>query len=277
MSPPQDRVRISPHARKVARELGIDAQTVQGTGPHGAVTAEDIQRAAAGGKPAGAAPADRMRAAIAAAMARSKREIPHYYLGHTIDLEAPLQWLQRTNEDRPIARRILPVAMLVRAVALGLRAYPRLCGWWRDDAFVPSDAVHIGLAVALRGDAGLVNPAVHDADAGDLSALMEKIRDVTQRARAGQLRSSELSDAAITVTNMGDQGVSTVFGVIHPPQVAIIGFGAVVPRPVVVDDRIVAHRVVDVSLSADHRVTDGHLGARFLRHIDKVLQDPESL
>ena len=216
-----------------------------------------------------------MRAAIAAAMSRSKREIPHYYLAHTVDLEPALRWLEARNAAVSIAERVLPVALLVRAVAEALREFPELCGFWKDGGFVPSPGIHVGLAVSLR-DGGLVNPAIHDADQGSLPQLFERILDVTRRARAGQLRSSEFSDAAITITSLGDQGVDAVFGVIHPPQVAIVGFGAIAPRPWVVDDRVEIRRVVTLSLSADHRVSDGHRGGRFLRVVEQHLRAPEN-
>jgi pyruvate dehydrogenase E2 component (dihydrolipoamide acetyltransferase) len=216
-----------------------------------------------------------MRAAIAAAMSRSKREIPHYYLSHTIDLEPALRWLEARNAEVPIAERVLPVALLVRAVARALREFPELCGFWQDGGFVPAPGIHVGLAVSLR-DGGLVNPAIHHADQGSIEQLFERIRDVTRRARAGQLRSSEFSDAAITITSLGDQGVDVVLGVIHPPQVAIVGFGTVAPRPWVVDGRLEVRRVVTVSLSADHRVSDGHRGGRFVRLVEQHLRAPEN-
>lgn len=280
------RVNVAPRARKRAAELGVALERLVGTGPQGAITTEDVERAAATGTtttaPAAppaeptAAPSARalgMRAAIAAAMSRSKREIPHYYLAHTIDLEPALRWLEARNAAVPIAARVLPVALLVRAVARALREFPELCGFWQDGAFVPSPGIHVGLAVSLR-DGGLVNPAIHHADEGSIDQLFERIRDVTRRARAGQLRSSEFSDAAITVTSLGDHGVEAVFGVIHPPQVAIVGFGTVAPRPWVVDGRIEARRLVTVSLSADHRVSDGHRGGRFVRLIEQLLGAP---
>lgn len=270
------RVVASPRARKLAAERGVALEGLMGTGPGGSITAEDVERAAAQGPARGATrpgAATGMRAVIGAAMSRSKREIPHYYLGHTVDLEPALRWLEARNAEVPIGERVLPVALLVRAVARALREVPELCGFWRDDGFVPAPGIHVGVAVALR-DGGLVNPAIHDADRGSLTELFGRIRDVTQRARTGQLRSSELSDAAITVTNLGDQGVDAVFGVIHPPQVAIVGFGAIAPRPWVVDGRIEARRLVTLSLSADHRVSDGHRGARFLRIIERNLQEP---
>ena len=284
MSPPSpeprqarpSRVAAAPRARRLAMELGVDLETVVGTGPRGVVTGDDVERAARVA-PAAASPKQApMRAAIAAAMTRANREIPHYYLAHAVDLEPALQWLERSNASRPVSERVLPIALLVRSIARALVEHPRLCGWYRDDAFVEGPGVHVGLAVALRDDAGLVNPAIHHADRGSLEELMAKIRDVTQRARSGQLRSSELSDATITVTSMGDQGVPTVFGVIHPPQVALVGIGTIAMRPWVVDGAVVPRRVVELTLAADHRVTDGHLGARFLRRVAKILENPES-
>jgi pyruvate dehydrogenase E2 component (dihydrolipoamide acetyltransferase) len=276
---PGIRATVSPRARKRAAELGVTLDGLVGTGPQGSVTAEDVERAAIGpagaveaavvtGRPAG------MRAAIATAMSRSKREIPHYYLGHTVDLEPGLRWLEARNAAVPITERVLPVALLVRAVALALREFPELCGFWQEGGFVASPGIHVGLAVSLR-DGGLVNPAIHHADRGSLFELFERIRDVTRRARAGQLRSSEFSDAAITITSLGDHGVDVVFGVIHPPQVAIVGFGTVAPRAWAVDGRVEARRVVTVSLAADHRVSDGHRGGRFLRLVEQHLRSPD--
>lgn len=277
-APGGPRAKASPRARKLARELGVDLAALTGTGPQGSITADDVQQVAGSRAPAEPAPSTTpltgMRAAIAAAMSRSKREIPHYYLQHTIDLEPGLRWLEERNAAVSITERVLPVALLVRAVALALRDFPDLCGWWRDGGFVPSPGIHVALAVALRGG-GLVNPALRDADQGSLGELFTRIRDVTKRAKAGQLRSSEFSDGAITITSLGDQGVESVLGVIHPPQVAIVGFGAVLSRPWVVDTAIEPRRVVTVTLSADHRVSDGHRGARFLRAVEAQCKEPQ--
>jgi len=270
-------LRISPRARKRASELGVALEHVAGTGPDGAITTEDVERAA-GSTTAPARPPTPtgMRSAIAAAMSRSKREIPHYYLWHSIDLEPALQWLAATNERAPVAERLLPAVLLVRAVALALREFPEFGSAWRDDGAVPPTGIHVGFAVSMR-DGGLVNPALHDTDRGSLVELMQRMRDVTQRARGGGLRASELSDATITITNLGDLGTHGVLGVIHPPQTAIVGFGTIAARPWVVGDAVLVRRVVEVSLSADHRVSDGHRGARFLRAIEAQLQHPEAL
>jgi pyruvate dehydrogenase E2 component (dihydrolipoamide acetyltransferase) len=291
---PSARVMASPAARALATQLHVDLAAIRGTGPEGAVTRDDVQRAAAspaqpaaataGGGPATAAPApppgDRsaaMRAAIGAAMARSKREIPHYYLSTTIDLTSALRWMRRENERRPVTERLLPAALLLKAVALALREVPELNGYWIDGGFRGSSAVHLGVAISLRGG-GLVAPAIHDADRLDLTALMRSLHDVVGRARTGSLRSSELSDSTITVTNLGDQGVEAAFGIIYPPQVAIVGFGTIAWRPwAVPSGQVEAREAVTATLSGDHRATDGHRGGLFLAALNRLLQAPEQL
>jgi pyruvate dehydrogenase E2 component (dihydrolipoamide acetyltransferase) len=276
-------VRISPLARKIAAELGIDPSSVQGTGPGGSVVKDDIERAAAAHARSAPTPpateADRkarLRRAIAAAMARSKREIPHYYLATTIDLHRALSWLEARNRERSIEDRLLPGVLLLKTVALALREVPELNATWDGEQVVPGPAIHLGVAIALRGG-GLVAPALHEADRLDLDELMRRFRDLVDRARAGSLRGTELSDPTITVTSLGDQGVEAVFGVIYPPQVALVGLGKVVERPWVVEGQVVPRRVVTATLSADHRVSDGHRGGRFLAAVDRLLQEPSRL
>ena len=255
----------SPAARKRARELEVDIDKLAGTGPHGAVTVEDVEKAA---KPA--APVDRnaeMRKAIAAAMSRSKREIPHYYLSETVSLERAASWLEAENARRPLPERMLMAVLYLKAVALACKAYPDMNGHYVDNAFRPANSVHVGVAISLR-QGGLIAPAIHEVEKLPLPELMKKLADLVKRARAGSLKSSEMSDPTITVTNLGEGGVQTVFGIIYPPQVALVGFGSVsrAPAPTVV-----------ASLAADHRVSDGHRGALFLAEIAKLLQQPETL
>lgn len=270
------RARVSPAARRRAGELGIDAEILTGTGAGGAVTLQDVERAAAARAPAAADPGAAMRRAIAAAMARSKREIPHYYLATTIDMTRSLAWLEAENARRPVAERLLYGALLIKATALALKETPELNGFWRDDAFVRGAGIHVGAAISLRRG-GLVAPAIHDADRRDLGAVMQAFRDLVQRARTGRLRGSEVADPTVTVTSLGENGVEAVFPVIYPPQVAIVGFGSIVERPWVADGRVEARRVITASLAADHRASDGHRGAVFLRALDRRLQEPEVL
>jgi pyruvate dehydrogenase E2 component (dihydrolipoamide acetyltransferase) len=277
------RLRISPLARTLAAELGVDPATVRGTGPGGAIRRQDIEEAArlgaAAAPAAPRAPLDRqarLRQAIGAAMARSKREIPHYYLSTTIDLWPAMRWLAEENLKSPVADRLLYGVLLIKAVALGLREVPELNAVWRGGAAVPSEAIHVGVAVWLRGG-GLVAPALHDADRQGLRTLMRSFRDLVQRARTGGLRSSELSDPTITVTSLGEQGVEAVFPIIYPPQVAIVGFGKVVERPWSVGGQILSRPVITATLAADHRVSDGHRGGLFLAAVDRRLQEPGRL
>ncbi|MEV5480091.1 MULTISPECIES: 2-oxo acid dehydrogenase subunit E2 [Streptomyces] len=282
--------RITPLARRLAGELGVDLAGVTGTGRDGAVRAADVRQAAPGpaapaaqesGGTAAARPSAEhrpagMREAIAGLMARANREIPHYYLSTTVDLAAAMDWMHEYNRHCPLGARLLPAALLLKAAARAAGEVPALNGFWTDDGFSAGRGVHLGVAVSLRGG-GLVAPALHDADTLELPQLMAGLKDVVNRARTGRLRGSEVSDATITVTNLGDQGVESVLGVIYPPQVALVGFGRVVERPWAVDGLLGVRPVVTATLSADHRATDGAVGARYLTAVDRFLQSPEEL
>lgn len=303
------RRRITPRARALAGELGVDLAAVSGTGPDGSIREADVRAAAAARKPAPSraeataaqpalttpAPAGipsatptagsarsaaertaSMRQAIARLMARSKREIPHYYVTNTADLTKAMAWLHDRNREREVSDRLVPAALLLKATALAARQVPQLNGYWIDDEFRPAEAVHLGLAISLRGG-GLLTPAIHNAADLDLTELMAQMRDLVTRARSGRLRGSELTDGTITVTNLGDQGVESVFGVIYPPQVALVGFGKVSERAVAVNGLVGARPVVVTTLAADHRATDGYAGARFLTALSDLLQRPEDL
>ncbi|TVZ91721.1 2-oxo acid dehydrogenase subunit E2 [Streptomyces sp. BK340] len=300
--PPALRLRATPYARRLAHDLGVDLTTVRGTGDGGAVRAADVHaamRARTGGnepeRPAQhlsdgrqrtrmALPADErpeqrtdtMRRAIAGLMSRSKREIPHYYLSTTIDLTAAEGWLRRINRGRSPADRLVPAALLLKAAAVAAREVPSLNGYWQNDGFVPGAEVNLGVAVSLR-QGGLLAPVIHRADTLPPDALMTSLKDLVQRARRGRLRGSEMTGATLTVTNLGDQGVETVFGVIHPPQVALVGFGAVVERPWATGGMLGVRPVVTATLAGDHRATDGAVGARYLTAVDRLLQKPEEL
>ncbi|MBK5915401.1 dihydrolipoamide acetyltransferase family protein [Rhodocyclus purpureus] len=285
-----ERRRVSPAARKHAEELGIDLAAVLGSGPGGTVTLSDVEQAAAvrawGGKAlaaepgAGSAPpTDRqaeMRKAIAAAMSRSKREIPHYYLSESIAMARARDWLLQANAGRPIGERLLMAALQLKAVALALKEYPEMNGFYRNGSFEPAGAAHIGVAIALR-QGGLIAPAIHDVGDKTLEQVMRDLGDLVRRVRAGSLKSSEMSDPTITVTNLGEQGVEAVHGVIYPPQVALVGLGRIGLRPWIEDDALCVQPVVTATLAADHRVSDGHRGALFLAELRERLQQPESL
>ena len=267
--PPQtDRQRISPAARRRAAQTGFD---LGGLATDRIISLADIPDSAP--KPA---PMSDMRQAIAAAMTRSKREIPHYYLADTVELTRAEDFITAHNADLPPDARLVLGALYVRAVALAAQKYPAFNGYFEDGMFTPSDAVHLGMAINLRSG-GLVAPALLDATQGDLDALVLRLKDLVGRVRQGRFRARELSDPTITLTSLGDRGVAGITGVIFPPQVAIVGIGTPGLQPMIVDDTVQPRRIAQITLAADHRVSDGHNGAKFLRAIIKNLQHPETL
>lgn len=297
------RIRATPLARRLARERGIALESVSGSGPSGAIVEADIIAAetptaapaasptvpkpskdtstSPASRPSGTAAAQTDRAArrrqvIAAAMERSKREIPHYYLATSIELTSTLAWLEKANHERPISKRLLIPALLVKAVANAARRFPQLNGHWIDGAHHPSDAVHVGMVVSLR-TGGIVVPTLRDADSRPLDDVMEQLQDVVTRARNGRLRSAELSDATLAITSLGEDGVETIYGVIYPPQVSIVGFGAIHSEVRAEGDLLGTRSMLRATLAADHRASDGQEGSRFLTAIARQLADPENL
>jgi pyruvate dehydrogenase E2 component (dihydrolipoamide acetyltransferase) len=258
----------------MAASRGLDLASLTGTGPGGRIMSRDVEAAA----PARAeeTPQMRMRRAIAAAMSRSNAEIPHYHVGETIDLGPAAAWLAAENLRRTLPERLLLGVVLIKAVAVALRRHPELNAVWQDGQAVRREEIHVGVAISLR-EGGLVAPALHDADRASLGDLMAAFRDLVTRARRGGLRASELSDPTITVTSLGEGGAEEVYGVIFPPQVALVGFGRPVERPWVVDGAVVPRQIIRATLSADHRVSDGHAGSAFLRTLDRLLQEPATL
>lgn len=297
------RPRVSPYARRLATELGVDLARLA-PGPDGRISAADVRAAstaAAAPAPVAAQPipapampgtpepppapapspdrqtaaaTDPMRLAIARLMARSNAEIPHYHLETTVDLADALAWMHARNRELEVAQRLVPAALVLRAVARAAAKHPELNGFWVDDAFQPGSGVHLGVAISLRGG-GLVAPAIHDADRLGVVELMAALRDLVGRARARRLRRAELADPTLTVTNLGEQGVEVVHGVIYPPQVALVGVGRVLERPWAVDGMLGVRPTVRISLAADHRATDGFVGSRFLVDVDRLLHAPD--
>ena len=279
--------RASPLARRIAAERGVDLTKVQGTGAEGTITKADVERVIAGAPsptaptvpPVPAPPEEgkrAMRRAVAAAVARSKREIPHYYLSADIDVSRALAWLAEVNRARPVAERILPAALLLKSIALALRKFPDLNGFWLDGELRSSPDIHVGVVISIR-TGGLIAPAIHGVDRRPVPDVMQALRDLVRRAREGGLRGSEMTDATISVSNLGDEGVQTVFGVIYPPQVALVGFGRIGDRPWADQGMLDVRPVVTATLAADHRATDGHYGALFLREIERLLEHPDAL
>jgi len=275
------RIKVSPLARRRAEELGIDLLTIKTAHADGIISLEDIEQAAKGVTEKSKNEQlensrQALRGAIAAAMSKSKREIPHYYLQTSIDMSRTIAWLEKENSQRTIVDRLLPVVVLLKAVAKALKKVPQLNGYWVDGKIQVLEEIHIGFAISMTGG-GLVAPAMHHVDSKDLDQLMSDLRELIPRARSGRLRSSELTDATVTITSLGDLGVESVTGIIYPPQVALIGLGKILSRPWVDSGVVCVKPVMIASLSADHRATDGLLGAKFLDTLATILQEPQTL
>ena len=281
------RTLASPYARRLAASHSVALADITGTGANGAIVAADVHRAV---EDRGRSPdqgtrsprpprdtADRarsLRRALGDLMSRSKREIPHFYASTVIDLAAATTWLQGVNAQRTVQGRMVPAALLLHAAVAGAMAEPSMNGHWTDGSFRPADGVQLGVAVSLR-EGGLIAPVIRDAHLLDRDQLMLALRDLVTRARRGSIRASEMVDPTITVTNLGDLGVDALFGVIYPPQVAIVGFGTITEQPRAVDGMLAIHPTVTATVSADHRVSDGRDAARFLSVVTRTLQNPE--
>ena len=278
-----DQLKISPLAKKIAKEKGIDLSTIKGSGPEGSIVKKDIDLAVVmkveshvevtGGKKEIAVKG--LRAAIATAMSKSNREIPHFYLETRIDMSKALDWLRESNRQRELKDRLLSVVLLIKATAKAIKEVPSVNAFW-ENGLQLKDSINIGFAVSLR-QGGVVIPAIPEADNKSLNQLMDLLNDLIPRARALQLRSSELSESTITVSNIGEGSTDKVFGVIYPPQVAILGFGNIVEEAWAEDGELSTRPIVHVTLAADHRAIDGYLGSRFLMALKKNLQKPEAL
>jgi pyruvate dehydrogenase E2 component (dihydrolipoyllysine-residue acetyltransferase) len=279
VQPSHTRQRISPAARARAHALGLDLATVRGTGPGGVITLDDVSNAASAAVGAKLPTEDQvhdMRRIIAKAMSRSKREIPHYYLSIDCCFSNARSWLEQHNATVAIEQRLLPSALVLKAVALAARAMPDFNGFYKDDEFQPAADVHAGMAIAMRGGR-LVAPAILNADGKALPVIMSELRDLTTRVRSGHMRGTELALSTITITSLAEEGVDLLVPVIYPPQVAIIGCGSIVERPWIVGGVVQPAPVMTITLAADHRVTDGRAGARFVRYVHDRLQSPEAL
>lgn len=279
---PAHGIRASPLARRIAADKGIDLANVTGTGEGGAITREDVEKAIIEQmaprqevtKPL-AANTDAIRMAVAAAMSKSNREIPHYYLETKVDMSKAIAWLTEANKQRTVQQRLLPVVLLIKATAKALTEVPDLNAYWENGLQRKSD-VNIGFVVSLR-TGGVMIPAIHHADKRSVDELMASLNDIIPRARALKLRSSELSESTMTISNLGEGSVETVYGVIYPPQVAIVGFGSITEQPWAEAGMLGVRPVMTITLSGDHRATDGATGSRFLMAIKRYLHDPSSL
>jgi pyruvate dehydrogenase E2 component (dihydrolipoamide acetyltransferase) len=273
-------LKASPLAKRIAAENNIDLSTIQGTGENGAITKEDVENAITQvkiTKPAGKTPLqiEAIRLAVAAAVTKSNKEIPHYYLEKKIDMTKSLTWLREANSKRPIQKRLLPAALIIKATAKSLVDFPNLNAIW-DNGVQLKKEINIGFVVSLRGG-GVIVPAIRNANLKSVDEIMEALNDIIPRARALKLRSSDLTDTTISITSLGEGGADMVFGVIYPPQVAIVGFGGSSQQPFVENGMLGIRPVFTATLAGDHRATDGLTGSDFLSTLNNYLQNPESL
>jgi pyruvate dehydrogenase E2 component (dihydrolipoamide acetyltransferase) len=277
VAPPIHGLKITPAASYRAKELGIDVQSVS-PGPDGIIGLKELETPSTSAKPKAGRGInlDEMRKAIAAAMARSKREIPHYYVSSIIDMTAMMEWLAEENARRAVSDRLLAAVPIIKACALGLLQVPELNGHFLDDRPVRTTEVKMGVGIALRGG-GLIAPALALPDRLSLTEIMQRLSDLVARVRGGRLRSSELTEATVTLSNLGDNSADMVLPVIYPPQVAIIGVGQIDARPSVVNGTLAVRKLATFAVAGDHRANDGRSAARFLSRLGKILQKPEML
>jgi pyruvate dehydrogenase E2 component (dihydrolipoamide acetyltransferase) len=268
----EERIKASPAARRKAKEMGLELSALAVGGEVRLAQIEEGLKEHSTPPPGTSG----MRQAIARAMSRSNAEIPHYYLNTSINMTPALHWLEEENKKRSIKERLLPAALLIRAVVLSLVSVPELNGFWKDDAPYKSDEINPGIAIALRKE-GLITPALLNAGALSLEETMHSLDDLITRTRAGKLRNTEITQQTITITNLGDLGVESVYGVIYPPQVALVGLGRIVDAPWAEGDTLSVRKVMQATLAGDHRATDGRTGAKFLEKFNDLLQHPQEL
>jgi pyruvate dehydrogenase E2 component (dihydrolipoamide acetyltransferase) len=305
----EQRVRISPVARRIAEERHLDLAAIKGSGPDGRILRRDVEAAlgappaaeaeaaapsparapapapepapAAPSEPAraaptaGAQPLSRMRQAIARRMTQAKQQQPHYYLTLDVDMTEALAFREQLNAASPEDARVTINDLVVKACALALAEHPKFNAEFGEEGLRFHDRINIAVGVAM--DEGLIAPALLDCGSKSLGAIARQAKDLVERTKGGRLRTEEYGSGTFTITNLGAYGVEMLIGIINPPQAAILGVGSVMAKPVARDGEVVIRQVMKVALSADHRVTDGAEGARFIKEIQGLLESPVRL
>lgn len=335
----EGRLRISPVARRIAQEAGVELASVTGSGPDGRILRRDVEAAARAAKAApraaassdmppapaqantapavpqqakaapegdqrqtaaatarppetrspaapeprrappagdeGTVPLSRMRQAIARRMAQSKQAAPHYYLTLDIDMTDAMTFRGQLNAAASEEQRVTVNDLVVKACALAIPRHPKFNAEFSEQGLVMHPEINVCIGVAL--DEGLIAPAILDCGEKSLGRIAEEAKDLIARAKGGRLRPEEYSGGTFTITNLGAYGVETLIGIINPPQAAILGVGSVMEQPAVRDGQVVVRQLMKVALSADHRVTDGAEGARFIKEIQGFLENPVRL
>ena len=296
---PAGEVRASPVARRLAEERGIDLTQVTGTGPGGRITKNDVltldaSRPAAEAVPArpfeakspAAAPSEpvagelvplsRMRQQIARVTVRSKTEIPHFYVSAEVDVTEAMELRQRINqslEDQGI--RVSVNDLIIKACVGALKAYPRFNAYFAEDAIQMNEQINVGIAIAE--EEGLIVPAIMDCGGKSLADIARASKDLIERSKSGTLHPQEYTGGTFSISNLGMYDVSSFVAIIHPPQSAVLAVGAVRDTAVVSDGAVAIAKIMTATLSADHRVTDGAEGARFVLEVKRLLERPLSM
>ena len=303
----------SPLAKTLAIELGIDLRTIEGSGPGGRIVERDVRAAAEGGgapkqqarqeAPAEEAPASKetaiavrharqmvpdaegdyedvpasnMRKRIAARLTEAKRDVPHFYLMRKLDAAPLLGFRGRLNELLGDRGKVSVNDLIIKAVALALRRVPECNASWEGEAIRRYHRVHVGVAVAIED--GLVTPVVRDADQKGIGAIAAEVKDLAERAKSKKLKGHEITGSTFTVSNLGMMNIERFTAIINPPEAGILAIGTTVDEPVIAKDgAIVAGKRMTVTMSCDHRVIDGALGARWLAAFAELFEKPESL
>ncbi len=299
-----ERIFVSPLAKRMAKQAGIDLSTIKGSGPNGRIVKADLDKAgtapaakaevapsapAAAPKPAAPAPVitaphkkipnSTMRKVIAKRLLESKQTVPHFYLTTNIDIDALLKLRAELNakspKEGPSAFKLSVNDLVIKACALALRRHPMVNATYTEEAIIQYDDVDISIAVAIPD--GLITPIIRKADQQGLAAISNSMKDLGARAKAGKLKPEEFQGGGFSISNLGMFGISNFAAIVNPPQSAILAVGAGEKRAVVKGDEIVIATMMTVTLSCDHRVVDGALGAEFLATLKSVIEEPLSL
>jgi len=298
-----ERLKVSPLARRIAQEHEIDLHGVRGSGPNGRIVREDVEAALrapqAASAPAAPSPApvanapvqppapqvedgdervplSRMRTAIARQMSTSKSTIPHFYVSAEVDMTEALSWRKRLNAAAAAdGYKITVNDMIVKAAALALVKYPNLNASFGGDHIVMHKHVNVSIAVALKE--GLIAPVVRDVDKKSLGTVARETNDLVSRARAGKVTPAEYSGGTFTVSNLGPFGVDTFIAIVTTPQGGALAVASSAQKAVVIDGEIVIRDRMNITLSADHRITDGAEGAQFIGEVRRLLENPLAL
>jgi pyruvate dehydrogenase E2 component (dihydrolipoamide acetyltransferase) len=265
---PEEKVRISPAARKLAKEHGIDPSRIKGSGPRGRIVREDVMRAAEEERPGESVPITRLRRSIADNMARSAHSVARVVQFAEIDMTRAVAY---RNENRDLSYN----ALLIKATASAMREDPVLNVSFQDDGIRKHGDVNIGLAVAL--DDGLITVSVKQADQKSLHLIAEESAALIEKAQAGRLEVDDVTGNSITISNLGGFDIDSFTPIVNLPEAAILGAGSVVDRPVVKSGKIEVAPIMKLSLSFDHRIVDGAPAARFLQLLKRKLESLDFL